>query len=112
MILRYLKVHKTAKAHQDFSSSVFLLISKVIQIKLFDDFFYLNYHKLCITTIGEDVTMTNKVIANQENFGTSKLDLWTFQFPHLLSFKKSKTLKKHVLQISKNLSNKKRKPVY
>lgn len=56
--------------------------------------------------------MVNKVIANQENIGTSKLDLWTFQLLYLLSFKKSNTMKKHVLQIRKDLANKRDEFLY
>ncbi|WP_240377958.1 hypothetical protein [Bacillus piscicola] len=41
------------------------------------------------------------IIANQDKVGTSKFDLYLFKFLYLLSFKKSKWLKKQIVQVTK-----------
>ncbi|WP_185959662.1 hypothetical protein [Lentibacillus cibarius] len=52
------------------------------------------------------------IIANQEKIGTSKFDLCLFKFWYLLSFKKSKWLKKQIIQITKDLETVKNKKIF
>lgn len=52
------------------------------------------------------VSISKNIIANQEKLGTSRLDLWLFQILYLLSFKKSTMLKRHIIQIRKDIKNK------
>ncbi|MUK88413.1 hypothetical protein GMD78_08420 [Ornithinibacillus sp. L9] len=43
------------------------------------------------------------LIANQDKVGTSKLDLYLMKTLYILSFKRSKWLKKQIIQITKDL---------
>lgn len=43
------------------------------------------------------------IIFNQDKIGTSKFDLYLFRMLYVLTFKKSKWLKKHIIQITKDL---------
>lgn len=52
------------------------------------------------------------IIANQDKLGTSKIDLFLFKLLYILSFKKSKWLKKQIIQITNNLEAIKNRKIY
>ncbi len=52
------------------------------------------------------------IIANQDKIGTSKFDLYLFKMLYLLSFKKSKWLKKQIIQITKDIKTVKNRKVF
>jgi len=51
------------------------------------------------------------IIANQDKIGTSKLELYEYKLLYLLSFKKSKWLKKQIVQITEDLETVKNRKV-
>jgi len=53
-----------------------------------------------------------KIIANQEKIGTSKLELYQYQFLYMLSFKQSKWIKQQMVQITKDLETVKHRKVF
>jgi hypothetical protein len=53
-------------------------------------------------TIGGGMADMN-IIENQHRMGTSKCELWLYQFLHFLTCKKSKRLEKLIHQIEKDL---------
>lgn len=52
------------------------------------------------------------IIANQDKIGTSKFELYEYKLLYLLSFKKSKWLKKQIVQITKDLETVKNRKVF
>lgn len=53
-----------------------------------------------------------KFIANQERLGTSKWELYHYQLLYLLTFKKSKWLKKQIMQITEDLETIKNRRIF
>lgn len=51
-------------------------------------------------------------IANQEKLGTSKWELYHYQLLYLLTFKKSKWLKRQITQITSDLETIKNRKVF
>ncbi|MFD1849706.1 hypothetical protein [Oceanobacillus bengalensis] len=52
------------------------------------------------------------IISNQDKIGTSKFDLYLFKMLYLLRFKKSKWLKKQIIQITKDIETVKNRKVF
>lgn len=52
------------------------------------------------------------IIANQDGIGTSKFDLYLFKGLYLLTFKRSKWIKKQIIKITKDLEAVKSRKVF
>jgi hypothetical protein len=52
------------------------------------------------------------IIANQDKIGTSKIDLYLAKMLHVLTFRKSKWLKKQIHQIEQDIETVKSRRLY
>ncbi|MFD1415252.1 hypothetical protein [Oceanobacillus jeddahense] len=52
------------------------------------------------------------ILANNQDIGASKFGLWSIKFFDLLTFKKSKHLKKVIQDVEKQIEDNKNKKIY